>query len=35
MPVPAGALRTYLGTTKVSLTMAAAPLAIIDTPLAG
>jgi 3',5'-cyclic AMP phosphodiesterase CpdA len=35
MMVPAGALRTYLGTTKVSLVTPGAPLAIVDTPLMG
>lgn len=35
MMVPAGELKTYLGTTKVSLVNTKSPLAIIDTPLAG
>jgi hypothetical protein len=35
MPVPAGELRTYLGAARISLVSAKAPLAIIDTPLAG
>ncbi len=35
MAVPAGDLRTYLGTAKVSLVTAETPLAIVDTPLAG
>ncbi len=35
MPVPAGELKNYLGTAKVSLVTAKAPLAIVDTPLAG
>jgi 3',5'-cyclic AMP phosphodiesterase CpdA len=35
MPVPPGELKNYLGTAKVSLVTAKAPLAIIDTPLAG
>jgi Icc protein len=33
--VPPGELKTYLGTTKISLVIAQAPLAIVDTPLAG
>ena len=35
MPVPPGALKTFLGTNRVSLVTAQAPLAIVDTPLAG
>jgi Icc protein len=35
MPVPPGELKNYLGTARVSLVKADAPLAIIDTPLAG
>lgn len=35
MMVPAGSLRTYLGTTRVSLVPGSASLAIVDTPLAG
>jgi Icc protein len=35
MAVPAGELRNYLGTAKVSLVTAKEPLAIVDTPLAG
>lgn len=35
MAVPPGELKNYLGTAKVSLVSAKAPLAIIDTPLAG
>jgi Icc protein len=35
MPVPPGELKNYLGTARVSLVNASAPLAIIDTPLAG
>jgi 3',5'-cyclic-AMP phosphodiesterase len=35
MPVPPGELQNYLGTAKVSLVSANAPLAIVDTPLAG
>jgi 3',5'-cyclic AMP phosphodiesterase CpdA len=33
--VPAGELRTLLGVTRVSLVQSRAPLAIVDTPLAG
>jgi 3',5'-cyclic-AMP phosphodiesterase len=35
MPVPPGELKNYLGTARVSLVTAKAPLAIVDTPLAG
>src|ERR1700733_7738822 len=35
MAVPAGELKNYLGTAKVTLVTAKEPLAIIDTPLAG
>ena len=35
MMVPPGELKNYLGTAKVSLVSSKAPLAIIDTPLAG
>ena len=35
MAVPPGELRNYLGTAQVSLVTATAPLAIVDTPLAG
>jgi hypothetical protein len=35
MAVPAGQLRTYLGVARVSLVASNAPLAIVDTPLAG
>jgi Icc protein len=35
MAVPPGQLRTYLGIAKVSLVSSNAPLAIVDTPLAG
>jgi 3',5'-cyclic-AMP phosphodiesterase len=35
MAVPPGELRNYLGTARVSLVTATAPLAIVDTPLAG
>lgn len=35
MPVPAGQLKTYLGTTQVTLVRNHSPLAIVDTPLAG
>lgn len=35
MPVPAGQLKTYLGTTQVTLVRNDSPLAIVDTPLAG
>ena len=35
MAVPAGELKNYLGMAKVSLVSAKAPLAIVDTPLAG
>ncbi len=35
MAVPAGELKTYLGTARVSLVRTNAPLAIVDTPLAG
>jgi hypothetical protein len=35
MPVPPGELKNYLGTARVSLVSANAPLAIVDTPLAG
>lgn len=35
MSVPPGELKNYLGTAKVSLVSAKAPLAIVDTPLAG
>ena len=34
-PVSPGALRTVLGTTRVSLVSTGAPLAIVDTPLVG
>ncbi|HET6307157.1 MAG TPA: metallophosphoesterase [Rhodopila sp.] len=34
-PVPPGALKTFLGTTRVSLVATQSPLAIVDTPLAG
>jgi len=33
--VPPGDLRTYLGIARVSLVSSSAPLAIVDTPLAG
>jgi 3',5'-cyclic-AMP phosphodiesterase len=35
MVVPAGELREYLGVARVSLVSASAPLAIVDSPLAG
>src|SRR4051794_5206504 len=35
MPVPPGELKSYLGTTRVSLVRAKTPLAIVDTPLIG
>lgn len=35
MPVPPGQLKTFLGTTRVSLVRNTAPLAIVDTPLMG
>jgi hypothetical protein len=35
MPVPAGELKTYLGTTRISVVNAQTPLAIVDTPLIG
>jgi 3',5'-cyclic-AMP phosphodiesterase len=35
IPVPAGELKSYLGTTKITLVTAKTPLAIVDTPLAG
>jgi Icc protein len=35
MPVPAGELKTYLGTARISFVTAKTPLAIVDTPLAG
>jgi Icc protein len=35
MAVPAGELKNYLGTARVSLVTAQTPLAIVDTPLAG
>ena len=35
MLVPAGELREYLGVARVSLVSALAPLAIVDSPLAG
>ena len=35
MAVPPGQLRTYLGVARVSLVSSNAPLAIVDTPLAG
>jgi 3',5'-cyclic AMP phosphodiesterase CpdA len=35
MPVPPGELKTYLGTTKVTLVRNDSPLAIVDTPLVG
>jgi hypothetical protein len=35
MAVPAGELKNYLGTAKVTLVSGKAPLAIVDTPLAG
>jgi hypothetical protein len=35
MSVPPGELKNHLGTAKVSLVSAKAPLAIVDTPLAG
>src|SRR3954469_14985532 len=34
-PVPAGELKTYLGTARISLVTTKSPLAIVDTPLAG
>jgi Icc protein len=33
--VPAGELKTYLGTARISLVTTKSPLAIVDTPLAG
>ncbi len=35
MAVPPGQLKTYLGTTRVSLVQNTSPLAIVDTPLMG
>jgi 3',5'-cyclic AMP phosphodiesterase CpdA len=35
MPVPPGQLKTYLGTTRVTLVRNTEPLAIVDTPLMG
>jgi hypothetical protein len=35
MAVPPGELRRYLGTARVTLVQGSAPLAIVDTPLAG
>jgi 3',5'-cyclic AMP phosphodiesterase CpdA len=35
MPVPPGELANYLGTAKITLVTTKAPLAIVDTPLAG
>jgi hypothetical protein len=35
MVVPAGELKQYLGIANISLVSAKAPLAIVDTPLAG
>jgi Icc-related predicted phosphoesterase len=35
MPVPPGELKNYLGVRRVSLVSSNAPLAIVDTPLAG
>jgi hypothetical protein len=35
MVVPAGELKQYLGIANVNLVSAKAPLAIVDTPLAG
>jgi 3',5'-cyclic-AMP phosphodiesterase len=35
MPVPAGELKNYLGTARISLVRTNSPLAIVDTPLAG
>jgi hypothetical protein len=35
MLVPAGELTQHLGIARVSLVSASAPLAIVDTPLAG
>lgn len=35
MMVPAGELKTYLGTARISLVDTKTPLAIVDTPLAG
>jgi hypothetical protein len=35
MTVPPGELRNYLGIARVSLVASNAPLAIVDTPLAG
>jgi Icc protein len=34
-PVPAGELKNYLGTARISLVSTTSPLAIVDTPLAG
>jgi 3',5'-cyclic-AMP phosphodiesterase len=34
-PVPPGALKNYLGTTRITLVSTSSPLAIVDTPLAG
>jgi hypothetical protein len=34
-PVPAGQLKDFLGTAKISLVTTKSPLAIVDTPLAG
>jgi 3',5'-cyclic-AMP phosphodiesterase len=34
-PVPAGELKNYLGTARISLVSTKSPLAIVDTPLAG
>jgi Icc protein len=35
MPVPAGELKNFLGTARISLVTTNSPLAIVDTPLAG
>jgi Icc protein len=35
MPVPAGELKNFLGTARISLVATNSPLAIVDTPLAG
>ena len=35
MAVPPGELKTYLGVARVSVVSTAAPLAIVDSPLAG
>jgi 3',5'-cyclic-AMP phosphodiesterase len=34
-PVPAGELKNFLGTARISLVSTSSPLAIVDTPLAG